>query len=138
MTEAQLVDEGGLSVQAAADPKLSDLAAIDVSDPSLFEHDKLWGYFERLRNEDPVHYLKESNFGPFWSITRYKDIMEVDTNHQDFSSHPAILLGDQPEDFTFENFIAMDPPTHDEHRAAVSGVVAPRNLAELWRNIQLG
>ena len=121
----------GLSAQARTDPALADLAAIDVSDPSLFEHDKLWGYFERLRKEDPVHYLKDSNFGAFWSITRYKDIMEVDTNHADFSSHPAILLGDQPEDFTFENFIAMDPPTHDEHRAAVSGVVAPRNLAEL-------
>jgi len=121
----------GMSAQAAADPRLADLAAIDVSDPSLFEHDKLWDYFARLRKEDPVHYLKDSNFGPFWSITRYKDIMAVDTNHADFSSHPAILLGDQPEDFTFENFIAMDPPSHDEHRAAVSGVVAPRNLAEL-------
>ena len=98
MTEAQLVDEGGLSAQAAADPKLSDLAAIDVSDPSLFEHDKLWGYFERLRNEDPVHYLKESNFGPFWSITRYKDIMEVDTTpglffaSRDFAGRPARRL----------------------------------------------
>jgi len=131
VSEAQGSAAEGLSVQAATDPALVDLASIDVSDPSLFEHDKLWGYFERLRKEDPVHYLKDSNFGSFWSITRYKDIMEVDTNHADFSSHPAILLGDQPEDFTFENFIAMDPPTHDEHRAAVSGVVAPRNLAEL-------
>jgi len=123
--------EEGMSAQAAADPWAVDVASIDVSDPSLFEHDKLWGYFERLRTEEPVHYLKDSNFGSFWSITRYKDIMEIDTNHTDFSSEPNILLGDQPEDFTFENFIQMDPPRHDEHRAAVSGVVAPRNLAEL-------
>lgn len=123
--------ESSMSVQAAADPASVDLASIDVSDPSLFEHDKIWGYFERLRNEDPVHFCADSNFGAFWSITRYKDIMEVDTNHADFSSEPAILLGDQPEDFTFANFIAMDPPVHDEHRAAVAGVVAPKNLSEL-------
>ena len=130
MSEAVELDSG-LSVQAASDPATIDLAKIDVSDPSLFEYDRLWGFFERLRNEDPVHYCEDSAFGPYWSITRFKDIMAVDTNHEDFSSEPAILLGDQPEDFTFENFIALDPPIHDEQRAAVSGVVAPRNLAEL-------
>lgn len=129
MAEKQFQE--AMSTQAATDPGAIDLAKIDVSDPSLYEHDKLWGFFERLRNEDPVHYCAESNFGPFWSITRYKDIMAVDTNHADFSSEPAILLGDQPEDFTFVNFIAEDPPLHDAHRAAVSGVVAPKNLAEL-------
>ena len=130
MSEAPVL-ESGPSAQAAADPYSVDLAAIDVSDPSLFEHDTLWGYFERLRAEDPVHYCANSAFGPFWSVTRFADIMAVDTNHAEFSSEPTILLGDQPEDFTFENFIQSDPPKHDVQRAAVSGVVAPRNLAEL-------
>jgi len=121
----------GLSAQAASDPYSLELDQIDVSDPSLYEHDKLFGFFERLRNEDPVHYCPDSPFGPFWSITRFKDIMAVDMDHETFSSQPAILLGDQPEDFEFVNFIALDPPLHDVHRAAVSGVVAPRNLADL-------
>lgn len=130
MSEAvQLENE--MSVQAASDPQSIELSKIDVADPSLYEHDKLWGYFERLRNEDPVHYCKDSSFGPYWSVTRYKDIMAVDMDHEAFSSEPAILLGDQPEDFQFVNFIALDPPVHDVHRAAVTGVVAPRNLAEL-------
>lgn len=130
MSEALQLD-AGMSVQAASDPKTADLSKIDVADPSLYEHDKLWGYFERLRNEDPVHYCEDSTFGPYWSITRYKDIMAVDTDHDSFSSEPAILLGDQPEDFEFVSFITLDPPVHDVHRAAVTGVVAPRNLAEL-------
>ena len=130
MSEAVQLD-AGMSVQATSDPESIELSQIDVADPSLFEHDKLWGYFERLRNEDPVHYCKDSSFGPYWSITRYKDIMAVDIDHEAFSSEPAILLGDQPEDFAFVNFIALDPPVHDVHRAAVTGVVAPRNLAEL-------
>ena len=128
---SQPIEIDELSLQAQSDPASIELDKIDVSDPSLFEYDKLWGYFERLRKEDPVHHCEDSAFGPFWSVTRYKDIMAVDTNHEDFSSEPAILLGDQPDDFEFVNFIALDPPIHDLHRAAVTGVVAPRNLAEL-------
>ena len=50
----------GLSAQAASDPYSLELGQIDVSDPTLYEHDKLFGFFERLRNEDPVHYCPDS------------------------------------------------------------------------------
>ena len=46
--------------QATSDPYSVPLDQIDVSDPELFETDTLWGYFERLRNEDPVHYCADS------------------------------------------------------------------------------
>lgn len=117
--------------QYMADPASLPLADIDVADPEIYEHDKLWGFFERLRNEAPVHYTVSKDFGPFWSVTRFDDIQYVDKHHEIFSSEPTILLGDQPEDFTFVNFIQSDPPIHDEQRKAVQNVVAPRNLAEL-------
>ena len=66
------------------------LADINVSDPSLFEHDTVWPYFERLRREDPVHYCAQSCFGAYWSIVKYKDIMHVDTNHGTFSSEARL------------------------------------------------
>jgi len=128
MSEAVSVE---LSAQAQANPQDIPLDQIDVSDPTLYESDRHWGYFERLRNEAPVHYLKDSAFGPFWSVSRFADIQYVDKHHEIFSSEPTILLGDQPEDFTFVNFIQSDPPIHDEQRRAVQGVVAPRNLAEM-------
>ncbi len=107
------------------------LEEIDVSDPQIFEHDTLWGFFERLRRESPVHYTNSRDFGPFWSVTRFDDIQYVDKHHEIFSSEPTVVLGDQPEDFAFVNFIQSDPPIHDEQRKAVQNVVAPRNLAEL-------
>ena len=117
--------------QTAADPYSIPLDQLDVSDSRLYR-DALWQpYFERLRAEAPVHYLKESQFGPFWSVTKFDDIVYVDKHHEIFSSEPTILLGDQPEDFKFQNFIQADPPLHDEQRAVVQPVVAPRNLAEL-------
>jgi cytochrome P450 len=123
--------EINLTDQAKANPADVPIDQIDVSDASLYEADLQWPFFERLRNEAPVHYLKESPFGPFWSVTRFDDIQYVDKHHEIFSSEPTVILGDQPEDFTVVNFIQSDPPVHDEQRKAVQDVVAPRNLAEM-------
>ena len=114
-----------------ADPYSVPLEAIDVSQAALFENDKHWPYFERLRNEDPVHYCPDSMFGPYWSVTKFDDIVYIEKNHELFSSAPGIVLADRPDDFQTVNFIGMDPPQHDEQRKAVQGVVAPRNLAEM-------
>ncbi|HEX7953186.1 MAG TPA: cytochrome P450 [Burkholderiales bacterium] len=110
------------------------LDQIDVSHPDLWVTDSHWPYFERLRREDPVHYCRESLFGPYWSITKYNDIMAVDTNHKVFSSEAAlggILIDDQTPELTMPNFISMDPPKHDAQRKAISPTVSPGNLEKL-------
>ena len=63
---------------------------IDVSRPSLFQQDTIGLFFDRLRKEEPVHYCRESHVGPFWSITKFDDIMAVDTNHKVFSSEAKL------------------------------------------------
>ncbi|MBT7371937.1 MAG: cytochrome P450, partial [Gammaproteobacteria bacterium] len=110
--------------------------SFNVAQPQLFQQDAQWGYFERLRSEAPIHLCEESEFGPYWSVTKYKDIMSVDTNHQVFSSEGGITIGDQDEDFQLPMFIAMDPPKHDDQRRVVSPVVAPMNLAKLESTIR--
>ena len=118
------------------DPWSMPLADIDVSRPELFQTDTIWPYFERLRAEDPVHYCADSQFGPYWSITKFNDIMAVEKNHHAFSSAWGIVLPDRPEDFQTPNFIGMDPPKHDAQRKTVQGVVAPANLAKLETTIR--
>jgi cytochrome P450 len=113
------------------DPQTLPLADIDVSQAELYEHDLQDTFFRRLRDESPVHYCRDSQFGPYWSVTRFDDIVEVEKDFHTFSSYPTILLSDQPEDFELVSFIAMDPPQHDVHRMAVQGAVAPANLALL-------
>jgi len=114
-------------------PDVNDVALedIDVSNPFLFRQGKWESYFKRLRDEAPVHYQKDSLFGPFWSITRYEDIVYVDKHHDLFSAEPFIVIGELPDELSVEMFIAMDPPKHDEQRQAVQGVVAPKNLKEM-------
>ena len=108
-----------------------DLSRIDVSDPMIFKNDAFRPIFARLRKEAPVHYCKESPFGPYWSITRFHDIMAVDKNHHDFSSQGGVSIGNRSADFEAPNFISMDSPKHYLQRKAVTGVVAPMNLAKL-------
>ncbi len=110
------------------------LDAIDVSNVELWRTDSHWPYFERLRREDPIHYCRDSAFGPYWSITRYNDIMAVDTNHAVFSSEAAlggIAIVDQGAELRLPMFIAMDPPKHDAQRKVVSPIVSPANLANM-------
>lgn len=114
------------------DPYSIPLEDIDVSDPMLFKADGIWPYFERLRKEDPVHYCKNGMFGPYWSITKFDDIMEVEKNHEVFSSEVGgITIFERMADFKTSSFIQMDPPKHDLQRKTVTGVVAPRNLSLL-------
>ena len=112
-------------------PEAIALSEIDVSNPELYRTDTWQPYFARLRAEDPVHWTENNEFGGFWSVTRFQDIVTVDKSHEDFSSEPAITIGDYGADLPVRQFIAMDPPLHDVQRKAVQGVVAPRNLAAL-------
>lgn len=121
----EIVEETIPDVSAVA------LEDIDVSNPFMFRQGQWMPYFKRLRDEAPVHYQKNSLFGPFWSITRYEDIVYVDKHHDLFSAEPFIIIGEPPEELAVEMFIAMDPPKHDEQRQAVQGVVAPKNLKEM-------
>lgn len=114
------------------------LADFDVSKLELYEREALHPYFERLRAEDPVHYCRQSDYGPYWSITRFKDIVAVDTNHKVFSSDVSqgsfvlddTTLNDVDGGIYLPNFLGMDPPKHDVHRMAVSPIMAPHNLQQ--------
>jgi cytochrome P450 len=121
-------------VDSIADADAILLDTIDVSNPKLYQDDIWYRYFERLRREDPVHWTQDGMYGSFWSVTRFKDIMQVETAHQVYSSHAklgGITITDRPMAYRRPSFIAMDPPKHDEQRKVVSPIVAPANLQNM-------
>ncbi|MDP3852872.1 cytochrome P450 [Phenylobacterium sp.] len=126
------MSDGAIDLKAEARAKAyaMPLEDINLTDLELWRTDTMWPYFERLRKEDPVHLhpAEHHEDGAFWSVTKYNDIMAVDTNHEVFSSEPAITIFDPKEDFTLPMFIAMDPPKHDVQRKTVSPIVSPANL----------
>jgi cytochrome P450 len=133
---AALAEQDRYRAAAYAEP----LETLNPAQPALFQADAMWPMFERLRREDPVHHTPESEFGPYWSITKFNDIMAVDTNHQVFSSdytRGGITIAGGTTSFEpLPMFIAMDPPRHDVQRKAVSPAVAPPALAEMAPQIR--
>ncbi|MBN8871293.1 MAG: cytochrome P450 [Rhodospirillales bacterium] len=108
------------------------LERFDMSDPRYYQEDSWHPYFERLRREAPVHFTADSAYGPYWSVSRYADIMQCEVNHQVFSNEiGGIQVEDQPKDLARPSFIRMDPPKHDEQRKVVSPIVAPANLQNM-------
>jgi cytochrome P450 len=113
--------------------------AIDVSDPQLYREDSWRPVFARLRREDPVHYHADSPYGPYWSVTRYADIMKVELDHGTYSSAQELggmQIADQAQGSELPNFIRMDPPRHTAQRKTVAPIVAPSNLANMEATIR--
>jgi cytochrome P450 len=102
--------------------------------PRLFSTDTLWPYFERLRKEEPVHYCANSPIEPYWSVTKYNDIMHVETNPGIFSSDLSlggISIRDTPPGYELPSFITMDEPRHSAQRRTVAPMFTPTHLDEL-------
>ena len=58
------------------------LDTLDMSDQDRFRANNYHSLFRRLRREDPVHHCVSERFGPYWSVTRYRDIDAVEKNHE--------------------------------------------------------
>src|ERR1700710_2045418 len=128
------IDPAADSLRAARDKAWAiPLEQFDPGDPELFKTDSFWPYFDRLRKEAPVHYCKASAFGPYWSVTKYNDIMDIETNHAAFSSAASlggITIRDAPPDLRRESFIAMDQPRHGAQRKTVAPMFTPTHLEQ--------
>jgi cytochrome P450 len=106
-----------------------------------FTTDTLWPWFERLRAEDPVHYTANSEYGPYWSITRFDDIVACENDVARLSSssrHGGITLFEPPEGSDpaqrseeRASFISLDPPRHDAQRRVAAPMFSTASMARL-------
>jgi hypothetical protein len=115
----------------------SDLAEpLDLLDPSIpdrFVDGSADTLFARLRHEAPVHYCRESRFGPFWSVSLYEDIVEIEGQPQLFSSdakHGGISIIDvDPERGNLPRILH-----HDGSAAAQPETAHHRTRLHAFRN----
>ncbi|MCS5570609.1 MAG: cytochrome P450 [Pseudomonadales bacterium] len=116
---------------------LDSMRSIHVADPRLFLNGDILDVLATLRARDPVHYCDDSPYGPYWSVTRYSDIMQVDKDYETFSSDAHLggvmidddIVGDVDSEFFVKAFITTDPPDHSPQRKAVNKIVTQPSLA---------
>ncbi|MEE4350862.1 MAG: cytochrome P450 [Pacificimonas sp.] len=112
----------------------ADTATFDPSDLDLWINRSWPELFEQMRKEDPLHYTPESEYGAYWSATKYKDIIEIEALPKIFSSsyiYSGITIADRDPELDTEPmpmFIAMDPPEHTPQRRTVSPKFTPSEM----------
>ena len=130
-----MADDASMIVRDARERAYSTpLKDFQVADVSHFTSDTHWPWFERLRAEDPVHYCADSEYGAYWSVTKFQDIVAVDSNHEVFSSDSSrggIMIADAYEPSADSSFIALDPPDHDAQRRVVTPTFSSAGMAAM-------
>lgn len=122
------------------DTDLNTLAIehFDVSNPALYRDNVIGDYFARLREEVQVHYCHESNYGAYWSITKYADIIEINSADDIFScdyKRGGHILGYEKlfldHGVDARMFQSTDAPAHTSQRKAIAPVVARASVKEM-------
>ncbi len=94
--------------------------------------------WERLRDEDPVHYVEDWAGDPFWAVTRYHDIVEISKHPEIFSNAPRFTIDAKKglTEIPFRSILDMDPPEHRTYRSLVSRRFTPKALERLQSQVQ--
>ncbi len=112
---------------------------LDVSRAELYRDDRWQAPFARLRAEAPVHYCEHSDYGPYWSISTYKPIVEVESLPELYSSEiGGITLADfiPDRDVRMPMFIARDRPVHTAQRRTVAPAFTPSEMTRMSDDIR--
>ncbi|NYT40586.1 cytochrome P450 [Sphingomonas sp. R-74633] len=111
---------------------------LDVSRPELYRDDTWHAPFRELRARGGIHYNEHSAFGPYWSISTYKPIVQVESLPDLFSSQAGgITIADLQEgDIKMPMFIAMDRPKHTGQRRTVAPAFTPSEMVRMTENIR--
>ena len=123
------------SASAQVDPVA--IGAVDVSRADLWRDDSAVALLDRMRRLEPVHFCPNSAFGPYWSLTRYEDIVRAELRPSLFSSSyrrgGITIFGDSasPADEMLPMFLAMDGCAHAAPRRAIAPALGPSEIAEL-------
>ena len=112
---------------------------LDVSRAELYRDDVWQAPFAKLRAEAPVHYVAQSDYGPYWSVSSYKGIVEVESLPDLYSSEAGgITIADfvAERDVRMPMFIARDRPVHTGQRRTVAPAFTPSEMTRMSGDIR--
>lgn len=110
----------------------------DVSRAELYRDDVWQPVFERARAEAPIHYVEDSEFGAYWSLSTYKPIVEVESLPDIYSSERGGFTLSRPVEngVTMPMFIGRDRPIHTAQRRTVAPAFTPSEMQRLSVDIR--
>jgi len=94
-----------------------------------------------LHQQSPLCWVERPDVRPFWCVTRYADIVSIETRNREFAAGPRTYLASETSEAVLQrvtgkpqvvrSLTEMDPPDHVTYRAIIQGAFAPPALREL-------
>jgi cytochrome P450 len=97
--------------------------------------------WKKLRDTAPIYYCRPKGYRPYWAITKYKDIVEVEKRSDVFLNEPRFMI--MPTSFeeymnqkfgsingVFKHMGQMDAPEHIRYRNLLLPWFSPKSLAQ--------
>lgn len=94
-----------------------------------------------LREHEPLRWMEPEGFDPFWNVTKYHDIKEIEGNKQVFINDPRPILGPRMMQQMVEamtgrkhlvrSLVQMDDPDHSRYRMLTQSWFMGSNLRKL-------
>ncbi len=108
-----------------------------LTDSGFFVDNDPHPLWRQLRREDPIHWT-QGIVSPFWSVTRYDDIIAVFSEPNLFSSMRGLIVPSSPEMEALtpemqgagQMMIMTDPPLHNAMRRAFNRLFLPRPIGK--------
>lgn len=105
-------------------------SARDIANPERF-HEAA----RTLRERDPVHWVEDPLFNPFYVVSKYEDVKAIGARSATMLNGPRAILGSKTRDeqvrqngHLIKTLVHMDDPEHQAHRRLVSDWFKPKNL----------
>ncbi len=119
-----------------------DEAAKVLADPTAYADDtRLHTALTQLRANNPVAWVDNPPYRPFWAITKHADIMAIERANDLFLSEPRPLLATAEADDVFKaqieagigirTLVHMDDPHHRKVRAIGADWFRPKAMRDL-------
>ena len=131
---------------SSAKPRLDAATGYEVISPESYASwDPLLDTFDRLREENPVAWVEDSEgrHPPFWLVTRYDDVMRISKDNTTFLNNPQTVVFSLTEGIEFAknltggsphmvaSLVTFDAPTHMKYRKLTQEWFMPKNLRQI-------
>ncbi|MCG7595095.1 cytochrome P450 [Mycobacterium sp. PSTR-4-N] len=125
-----------------SDPRTMDDAAKVLADPTAYADDaRLHAALAHLRANEPVAWVDNGPYRPFWAITKHADIMAIERANDLWLSEPRPLLATAAADdymaqqmeagMGLRTLIHMDDPHHRKVRSIGADWFRPKAMRDL-------
>jgi cytochrome P450 len=122
-------------------PTVDDAAKV-LADPRAYaDDDRLHAALTHLRANNPVAWVDNRPYRPFWAITKHADIMAIERDNELFISEPRPLLATAAADdmqkaqveagMGLRTLIHIDDPHHRKVRAIGADWFRPKAMRDL-------